>query len=145
MKVGEKRRESERDFYLESFHSPLTSITPLDFHRLMGVKLRTDEEDRQIWDQRLCVRRWMFPSVSAEILHFCKLNMIFYFSVPCSVCMWAGFNVSSSRAAVTTTAFHCLLNVKPVDIFLYIYVCGDWSRYLSWIITEPNVLCVSGL
>lgn len=44
MKVGEKRRESERDFYLESFHSPLTSITPLDFHRLMGVKLRTDEE-----------------------------------------------------------------------------------------------------
>lgn len=48
MKVGEKRRESERDFYLESFHSPLTSITPLDFHRLMGVKLRTDEEDRQI-------------------------------------------------------------------------------------------------
>lgn len=45
MKVGEKRRESERDFYLESFHSPLTSITPLDFHRLMGVKLRTDRSE----------------------------------------------------------------------------------------------------
>lgn len=134
MKVGGKRRESERDFSLESFRSPLTSINPLDFHCLMGVKLRTDEESRQIWDQRLSVK-----PVGTDGGCFLQSLLEFYISANWTWYCTSECHVQSAcELDLGGSGFSSFIKCETSWYYLYIPVYCDWSRYLSWIMTRTK-------